>query len=278
MSGNSETPPTYYFGGITFNPSFYQQTTSNYLTLDKAKNIFLTYPIAQGTETISTLNTTTINSGGSILSIGANGTSNNTIIIGSDTNTQTTIKSTAIGILANTTVSGNLTTTLATTSNSYNLLGTPPTITKSSLGYYVNYVKVTNSFSNVPKFVYTPSSNTSTSESHYLNAGVYCANIYMYVLAAAGQTYSATFSLAVSSGTSIQTMPVNSQYGTINIESSDFVCTNTGANMTGNYFTFSHSGCFTLSSNGFVNLEFNLKAVSGAIISFNLYGCVYRIA
>ena len=73
MSGDSEAPPTYYFGGITFNPSFYQQATTNYLSLDTAKNIFLTYPTAQGTETISTLNTSTINSGGSILSIGTNG-------------------------------------------------------------------------------------------------------------------------------------------------------------------------------------------------------------
>jgi hypothetical protein len=215
----SGTPPTYYFRGITFNPSFYQETISNYLTLDTAKNIFLTYPSAQGIETITTLNTSTISSAGSVLSIGANGTTNSSIIIGSDTNTQTTIKSTSIGILANTTVTGNLTTTLATTSNSYNFLGTPPTITKTSLGYYVNYVKVTSTFSNIPKFIYAPASNTATSESHYLNAGVYCANIYMYVLASAGQTYSSTFSLAVSSGVNIQSMPVNSQYGSINIES-----------------------------------------------------------
>ena len=59
----------------------------------------------------------------------------------------------------------------------------------SSLGYYVNYVKVSNTFSNVPKFIYAPASNTATSEIHYLNAGVYCANIYLYVLAAAGQTF-----------------------------------------------------------------------------------------
>ena len=111
-----------------------------------SKEYFWTYPAAQGTETIATLNTSTINIGDNLLSIGTNGTANSTIVIGSDTNAQTTIKSTSIGILANTTVSGNLTTTLATTSNSYNLLGTPPTITKSSLGYYVNYVKVSNTF------------------------------------------------------------------------------------------------------------------------------------
>jgi len=56
MSGDSEAPPTYYFNGITFNPSFYESTTSsNYLTLATTKNIFLTYQAAQGTETIATL-------------------------------------------------------------------------------------------------------------------------------------------------------------------------------------------------------------------------------
>jgi hypothetical protein len=62
MSGDSETAPTYYFNGITFNPSFYQSTSGNYLTLATAKNIFLTYPTAQGTETIDWLRTSQISS------------------------------------------------------------------------------------------------------------------------------------------------------------------------------------------------------------------------
>ena len=44
MSGDSEAPPTYYYSGITFNPSFYQ-SASDYLTKTTAKNYFLTYPI-----------------------------------------------------------------------------------------------------------------------------------------------------------------------------------------------------------------------------------------
>jgi len=59
-SGDSEAAPTYYFSGITFNPTFYSATSGNYLTLATAKNIFLTYPLAQGTETISTLYSSTI--------------------------------------------------------------------------------------------------------------------------------------------------------------------------------------------------------------------------
>ena len=59
MSGDSEVPPTYYFSGITFNPDFYQ-SSGDYLTLATAKSNFLTYPTAQGEETISTLNTSTL--------------------------------------------------------------------------------------------------------------------------------------------------------------------------------------------------------------------------
>ena len=61
-SGDSETPPTYYFSGITFNPSFY---TSDYITQATGKKYFLSYPIAQGTETISTLTASTIKSSAS---------------------------------------------------------------------------------------------------------------------------------------------------------------------------------------------------------------------
>ena len=57
---SSEAPPTYNFSGMNFNPDFYQSTTSDYLTLATAKNVFLTYPIAQGTETISALQTSFI--------------------------------------------------------------------------------------------------------------------------------------------------------------------------------------------------------------------------
>jgi len=62
MSGDSEAPPTYYFSGITFNPTFYTAASGNYLTLATAKNSFLTYPSAQGTETISTLYSSAIDS------------------------------------------------------------------------------------------------------------------------------------------------------------------------------------------------------------------------
>jgi len=60
MSANSEAPPTYYFSGITFNPDFYQSTSGEYLTASTGRSYFLSYPTAQGEETISTLITPSI--------------------------------------------------------------------------------------------------------------------------------------------------------------------------------------------------------------------------
>ena len=85
-SGDSEAPPTYYFSGILFNPSFYSTTSSTYLTQTTAKKYFLSYPSAQGTETISNLISTSINYTspltGSFFDIGTNQVSGGTIRVG----------------------------------------------------------------------------------------------------------------------------------------------------------------------------------------------------
>jgi hypothetical protein len=47
---------------MTFNPDFYTSSSSTYITKITGKKYFLTYPTAQGTETITTLNTYKINS------------------------------------------------------------------------------------------------------------------------------------------------------------------------------------------------------------------------
>ena len=52
----SQTPPYPYFNGITYNPSFFSSSSSS------TTGNYLNYPIAQGTETISTLYTSTIDS------------------------------------------------------------------------------------------------------------------------------------------------------------------------------------------------------------------------
>jgi hypothetical protein len=60
MSGDSEAAPTYYFSGITFNPDFYTTTSSTYLTKTTGKKYFLSYPTAQGEETISRVYTSQV--------------------------------------------------------------------------------------------------------------------------------------------------------------------------------------------------------------------------
>ena len=85
-SGDSQPAPTYYFSGILFNPSFYTSSSSDYLTQTTAKKYFLSYPSAQGTETISNLISTSINYSspltGSFFDIGTNQVSGGTIRVG----------------------------------------------------------------------------------------------------------------------------------------------------------------------------------------------------
>ena len=106
---SSELPPTEYFSGINFNPDFYTSGSDN-ITTEEAKNLIVAYNTSS-TDTITTLTTTNINAIGSALNIGPNLTSGSVIVIGSDTNSQTTIKGSAIGLLGNSTITGFLTTT-----------------------------------------------------------------------------------------------------------------------------------------------------------------------
>jgi len=107
---SSEAPPTYYFDGITFNPTFYSSSSSDYLTKSTGKSYFLSYPTAQGTQTISTLNSSTINSLSStgIISIGGIQENGGSVVIGNNNNSETQIKGGTIKLLNNTTLSGIL--------------------------------------------------------------------------------------------------------------------------------------------------------------------------
>ena len=59
---SGESPPTYYFSGITFNPDFYSSSSSSstYITKITGKKYFLTYPTAQGDETVDRIYTQNI--------------------------------------------------------------------------------------------------------------------------------------------------------------------------------------------------------------------------
>ena len=66
---SAEIPPTDYFNGISFNKSFYQSSTDEYLTASTGKKLFLSYPISQGSEIISsnlTLQSTLTDSSGDV--------------------------------------------------------------------------------------------------------------------------------------------------------------------------------------------------------------------
>ena len=106
----SEAPPTYYFDGITFNPTFYSSSSSDYLTKSTGKSYFLSYPTAQGTQTISTLNSSTINSLSSTGTISIGGIQENggSVVIGNNNNSETQIKGGTIKLLNNSTISGIL--------------------------------------------------------------------------------------------------------------------------------------------------------------------------
>jgi len=139
---SAELPPTEYFDGISFNPNFYTSGSDN-ATTEETKNMIITYN-ASLRNTIATLNTTNIDVIGGTLNIGTNGTVGSAIILGSDTTSQTTIKSTAIGLLGNATITGTLSNTglisanggLALSGNNCLTLGTPTTApTSTQLGY-----------------------------------------------------------------------------------------------------------------------------------------------
>jgi len=106
----SEAPPTYYFDGITFNPTFYSSSSSDCLTTSTGKSYFLSYPTAQGTQTISTLNSSTINSLSSTGTISIGGIQENggSVVIGNNNNSETQIKGGTIKLLNNSTISGIL--------------------------------------------------------------------------------------------------------------------------------------------------------------------------
>ena len=90
MSGDSEIPPTYYFSGITFNPTFYSSASSDYLTASTGKIYFLSFPTAQGTETIASLKTSSIDTTATTSIIGiASSQTTGALNIGSNSTTAT---------------------------------------------------------------------------------------------------------------------------------------------------------------------------------------------
>ena len=154
---------------------------------------------------------------------------------------------------------------------------TPPTLPINSLGYYYNY-PILQTTTSTTGYKYNPSTNTSGA-SNYFNAGIYVANInsivrfgnavtagtYVYYIGIASGTTAGT----VTTGTVTEITPVSGSmreayFGNIiNID-----------------FSNSHTLCFTLTVNSYVNIfsNFSTMSVTGGTVTISLLGCVRRIA
>jgi hypothetical protein len=301
----TNTAPSPNFSTIDFNPSFF--TSSTGLTVAEADALYLnksTPDTANVLETfnagisVSSLQATTASvtsnlqvSGilisDSLDSVGATltlGPTNATKVTTSKPFSASSFDSTGSTLTLGVTNATTVSTALPFTANSYNLTGTTPTLSKSSMSYFVNYSAVSEGFTTTgSRYLYTPASNTSTANSHYFNAGVYEANIHVYVVQTGGPTFSGcAFTIGAASGTATGTISKTAQYGGYNVTSPAFSVGNPGGvNLNGNGCVFSHTGCFTIASSAFINLELfisSLTAITNGTVTFSVYGCVKRIA
>ena len=259
----SALPPYPYFNGIGFNSSYF---SSNYITQDQANKLYLlkAYPDkAIAKETFSA---------GIVAS--SITTNNGNLIMGTGQITCGNITSTSGGF-----GSGTI------TANGYVLNGTAPTMSKSSLGYYVNYDYTTSpQLSGTQSYyLYSPLTNSTTTANNYLYSGYYLVNVNSSVYEKNAPTSGVSnYTIAFCYGTTTSASPLSTtaQYGTIASPSlNQLFSVNVGLNnvSVGNALTCG----FYLPADGFVNIQLicNITAaLAGGSIIFNVSGCITRIA
>jgi hypothetical protein len=298
-------PPSPSFAGIDFNPEFFPSSTIDYLE----------FPVAQGTETFGTIYVAKVDtltpandfdflgSQTADINMGSSVASGNSITLGSSASS-TTLNGTAVNVttkLTSPTVEADFldsvgsTLTLGSTNatsittglplyvNSYYLTGTAPTLGKSSMNYFVNYASVEATYTTTgARYLYSPATNSSTSNSHYFQAGIYEMNIHVYVVQAGGPAFSGCdFTIGAAVGTATGAISTSAQYGTYTVSSREFSAGNPAKiNLNGNGTTFSHTACLKLTASSFINLELYinaLTAITSGGVTFAVYGCVKRI-
>ena len=271
----TNTAPSPNFSTIDFNPAFF--TSSTALTIDEADALYLN---KSSPDTANVLETFSVGiSAGAIQATTASISSSLQV---SGTFTSNSVDSVGGTLTLGPTNATTITTTKPFTANSYSLTGSVPTLSKTSMSYFVNYASVADAYTTTgPRYLYTPASNT-TGNSHYFNAGVYEANIHVYVVQTGGPTFSGcSFTIGAASGTATGTISKTAQYGTYNVSSPTFSAANVGGiNLNGSGAVLSHTGCFTLASSAFINLELyisSLTAITNGTVTFAIYGCVKRI-
>jgi len=162
--------------------------------------------------------------------------------------------------------------------NTCSLTGTPPsTLGKTSLNYFVNYANISKN-TNTTLYAYAPLSNTATTDAHYLNPGIYVVDIKLtYNEAGSPSASTATFTMGVSYSTTTGTLSTTAQVGTVALSSIVLSPTLFGKN--GIPIGYSYTGCFSLPSASYVNLQTIIGgAVTAGTVTINLNGCIRRIA
>ena len=274
----TNTAPSPNFSTIDFNPSFF--TTSTALTVDEADALYLNKTVA---DTANVLETFTV--GISANAIQATTASISTSLQVSGTLTSDSVDSVDTTLTLGATNATTVTTSLPFYANSYYFTGTVPTLSKSSMNYFVNCgVQTTGALtSSGTRYLYSPSANGSTASTNYFNAGVYEATINAYVAQANGPTISGTtFYISVCSGAGTGTLSTTAQYGTLITAATSPTFSsnnNAGLNLNGFGTGFSHTVCFTLASAAFVNLQLGstIGTITAGNITFQVYGRIKRI-
>jgi hypothetical protein len=144
------------------------------------------------------------------------------------------------------------------------------------LNYFVNYTNSSVTRASAG-YLYNPATNTATTDSHYLNAGIYVVDVRMTYSENNGPTTSTfAYTMGVFYSTFVGTLNTAGQAGTTPLTSISYLPTLLAKN--GVFLTLSYTGCFTLPSANYVNMFIQTTGtISGGNVIQNLNGCIRRI-
>ena len=265
----TNTAPSPNFSTIDFNPSFF--TSSSSLTIDEADALYLNKATA---DTANVLETFTVGIvANSLQAVTASVTSSLQV---SGTLTSDLVDSVGATLTLGPTNATSITTSLPFYANAYYFTGTAPTPSKASTSYSVTYANVSKN-TNSTWYLYSPGTNSSTGNSHYLNPGIYFATMVMSYSEAGSPTAVAfTYTLGVSTTLTTGSISGATPVGTTVISQIGYTPLLYGRNA--NPFSYSYSGCFTLTSAAYVSLQLGIVGSSTAgTITANLSGTILRI-
>ena len=265
----TNTAPSPNFSGIDFNPDFFSSSTS--LTVDEADALYLNKATA---DTANVLETFTVGILTNALQATTATITTSLEVLGSLTTDS--LDSVGTTLTLGSTNATSITTSLPFYANSYYFTGTSPTPSKTSMSYFVNYANVSKN-TNSTWYLYAPGTNSSTANTHYLNPGIYFATMVMsYTEAGSPTAVAFTYTMGVSTTLTTGSISGASQVGTTVISQIGYTPLLYGRNA--NPFSYSYSGCFTLTSATYVSLQLGIVGSSTAgTITANLSGTIRRI-